>query len=185
MGSGTQRVLITGATAGIGTIGIQIAKALGPSPVIATTRTAAKSDLLTCLGAAAVIVTGEEDLTEAALAATDRKGTDVVLDHVAGDSFAQCLPATAVDGHVVNIGRLAGPASTIDLEALSYRHLSVHGVSFGFSRDWETQPRSEPIAVDADGVAGLTRDASAAFKPGGPGSPDRPGTARRSPSPSR
>ncbi|WP_188042575.1 quinone oxidoreductase family protein [Changpingibacter yushuensis] len=140
-----QSVLITGATTGIGLIGIQIAKALGASRVVATTRTAAKKDLLTSLGADAVIVTGEEDLTEAALAATDGKGADVVLDHVAGDTFAHCLPATAVDGHVVNIGRLDGPVSTINLDALSYRHLTVHGVSFGFSRDWETVPILEAL----------------------------------------
>ena len=140
-----QSVLITGATTGIGMIGIQIAKTLGASRVVATTRTAAKKDLLTSLGADAVIVTGEEDLTEAALAATDGKGADVVLDHVAGNTFAHCLPATAVDGHVVNIGRLDGPVSTINLDALSYRHLTVHGVSFGFSRDWETVPILEAL----------------------------------------
>lgn len=140
-----QSVLITGATTGIGMIGIQIAKTLGASRVVATTRTAAKKDLLTSLGADAVIVTGEEDLTEAALAATDGKGADAVLDHVAGNTFAHCLPATAVDGHVVNIGRLDGPVSTINLDALSYRHLTVHGVSFGFSRDWETVPILEAL----------------------------------------
>ena len=140
-----QSVLITGATTGIGMIGIQIAKTLGASRVVATTRTAAKKDLLTSLGADAVIVTGEEDLTEAVLAATDGKGADVVLDHVAGNTFAHCLPATAVDGHVVNIGRLDGPVSTINLDALSYRHLTVHGVSFGFSRDWETVPILEAL----------------------------------------
>lgn len=78
-----------------------------------------------------------QDLTEAVLSATGGDGVDVVLDHVAGQTFAQCLPATAVDGHVVNIGRLAGPDSKIDLDALSYRHLTVHGVSFGFTRDQE------------------------------------------------
>jgi NADPH2:quinone reductase len=140
-----QSVLITGATTGIGMVGIQIARSLGASRVVATTRTAAKKDLLRDLGADAVIVTGDEDLTDAVLAATDGKGVDVVLDHVAGDTFARCLPATAVDGHVVNIGRLAGPASTIDLDALSYRHLTVHGVSFGFSRDWETLPILEAL----------------------------------------
>ncbi|RYE39423.1 MAG: alcohol dehydrogenase, partial [Hyphomicrobiales bacterium] len=41
------------------------------------------------------------------------------------------------DGHVVNIGRLDGAESTINLDHLSYRHLTVHGVSFGFTRDWE------------------------------------------------
>lgn len=143
-----QSVLSTGASTGIGMIGIQIAKVLGASPVIATTRSADKRDLLTELGADTVIVTGEDDLAPAVLAATDGQGVDVVLDHVAGDTFAQCLPATAVDGHVVNIGRLAGPASTIDIDALSYRHLTVTGVSFGFSRDWETLPILEALGAE-------------------------------------
>lgn len=130
-------VLVTGATSGIGTIGVQMAKALGASTVIATTRTASRRDRLTALGADTVVVTDEEDLADAVLAATDGRGVDVVLDHVAGQTFADCLPATAEDGHVVNIGRLAGAASAIDLDALSYRHLTVHGVSFGFTRDTE------------------------------------------------
>ncbi|MFD4368628.1 zinc-binding alcohol dehydrogenase family protein [Rhodococcus sp. NPDC058521] len=132
-----QSVLITGASSAIGLIGAQIAKSLGASQIIGTTRTAGKRDLLTEAGVDTVIVTDEQDLTEATLAATGGKGVDVVLDHVAGQTFAQCLSATAVDGHVVNIGRLAGPVSTIDIDALSYRHLTVHGVSFGFTRDVE------------------------------------------------
>ncbi|MEU6561602.1 quinone oxidoreductase family protein [Nocardia nova] len=131
------RVLITGASTGIGLIGAQLAKALGASRIIGTTRAPRKRDLLLDAGVDTVVVTSEQDLTAATLAATEDRGVDVVLDHVAGQTFAQCLPATAVDGHVVNIGRLAGPASTIDLDALSFRHLTVHGVSFGFTRDDE------------------------------------------------
>ena len=141
-----QSVLSTGASTSIGMIGVQIAKTLGASQIIATTRSANKQDLLQSLGADTVIVTGEDtNLTQAVLAATDDDGVDVVLDHVAGDTFSACLPATAIDGHVVNIGRLAGPTSTIDLDALSYRHLTAHGVSFGFSRDWETVPILEGL----------------------------------------
>ncbi|MBF6339289.1 zinc-binding dehydrogenase [Nocardia abscessus] len=140
-----QSVLITGASTGIGLIGAQLAKALGAAQVIGTTRTATKRDLLEKAGVDTVIVTDEQDLTQATLDATDHQGVDVVLDHIAGQTFAQCLPATKVDGHVLNIGRLAGPASTIDLDALSYRHLTVHGVSFGFTRDQEM----------ADVIAGL------------------------------
>jgi NADPH:quinone reductase-like Zn-dependent oxidoreductase len=141
-----QSVLITGASAGIGMIGIQIAKALGASQVIATTRTARKRDLLASLGADHVIVTDGNDLTAAILEATGTEGVDVVLDHVGGQTFAQCLPAAIVDGHVVNIGRLGGPISTINLDAVSYRHLTVRGVSFGFSRDWETVPILEAMS---------------------------------------
>ncbi|WP_410874619.1 quinone oxidoreductase family protein [Nocardia sp. A7] len=140
-----QSVLITGASTGIGLIGAQLARALGASQVIGTTRTAAKRDLLKGAGVDTVIVTEEQDLTQATLDATDQQGVDVVLDHIAGQTFAQCLAATKIDGHVVNIGRLAGPTSAIDLDDLSYRHLTVHGVSFGFSRDQEM----------ADVIAGL------------------------------
>jgi NADPH2:quinone reductase len=132
-----QSVLITGASTGIGLIGAQLAKALGASLVIGTTRSAGKRQLLIGAGVDTVIVTNQQDLLGATLAATNGKGVDVVLDHLAGQTFGQCLPATKVDGHVVNIGRLDGPASTIDLDYLSYRHLTVHGVSFGFTRDRE------------------------------------------------
>ena len=114
-----------------------MATALGASQVIGTTRSPDKRALLIELGADTVIVTSEQDLTAATLAATEGIGAEVVLDHVAGDTFAQCLPATAEDGHIVNIGRLAGPISRIDIDALSYRHLHVEGVSFGFTRTEE------------------------------------------------
>ncbi|MFF1695311.1 zinc-binding alcohol dehydrogenase family protein [Streptomyces sp. NPDC058257] len=129
-----QSVLITGASSSIGLIGIQIAKALDAGQVIATTRTAAKADLLVRTGADTVVATGEEDLTSAVLHATGGEGADVVLDHVGGAVFAAALPATRVDGSVVNIGRLDTAATTIDLDALSYRHLRLRGVSFGFTR---------------------------------------------------
>lgn len=127
-------VLITGATSGIGLIGVQMAKALGAALVIATTRSRTKEALLRKAGADAVIVTKDQDLTQAVLDATGSEGVDVVLDHVGGQTFAGCLPATRVDGHLVSIGRLDQAESTIDLDALSYRHLHVRGVSFGFSR---------------------------------------------------
>ncbi|MFD3377557.1 MULTISPECIES: zinc-binding alcohol dehydrogenase family protein [unclassified Streptomyces] len=132
-----QSVLITGATSSIGLIGVQIAKALGAGQVIATTRTAAKRDLLKRAGADTVVITDEQDLTQAVLDATGGEGAEVALDHVGGRTFAACLPATKVDGAVVNIGRLDTPESTIDLNALSYRHLRIAGVSFGFTRPAE------------------------------------------------
>ncbi|MEV0982432.1 zinc-binding dehydrogenase [Streptomyces sp. NPDC049915] len=80
------------------------------------------------------MATDEQDLTKAVLDATRGDGVDVVLDHVGGSTFAACLPATRVDGAVVNIGRLDTAETTIDLDALSYRHLRLAGVSFGFTR---------------------------------------------------
>ncbi|MFT4199366.1 quinone oxidoreductase family protein [Gordonia sp. (in: high G+C Gram-positive bacteria)] len=128
-----QSVLVTGASTGIGLIGCQVAKALGASTIIGTTRSAAKAAVLREAGVDTVVVPPAA-LTDTVLAATGGEGVDIVLDHLGGPVFAQCLPATRQFGHVVNIGRLAGAPSTIDLDSLSYRNLTVHGVSFGFSR---------------------------------------------------
>lgn len=129
-----QSVLITGATSSIGLVGVQIARELGARQIIATTRSSTHASALQGLGADRVVATSDESLTDAVLEATGGDGVDLVLDHVGGGTFADCLPATKVDGAVVNIGRLGGAAATIDLDAISYRHLTVRGVSFGFTR---------------------------------------------------
>ncbi|MFF2729841.1 zinc-binding alcohol dehydrogenase family protein [Streptomyces sp. NPDC058008] len=131
-----QSVLITGATSGIGLIGVRIARALGAASVIATTRDQARAGLLQDAGAHTVVVTGDggQDMTRTVLAATGGQGVHVALDHVGGRTFAGCLPATRTDGAVVSVGRLDRAASTVDLDALAHRHLRLYGVSFGFTR---------------------------------------------------
>ncbi|MER7016012.1 zinc-binding dehydrogenase [Saccharopolyspora sp. NPDC000359] len=132
-----QSVLVTGASSAIGLLGVQIAKVLGASTVVGTTRTAAKEALLVSAGADVAVVGPGDDLTEEVLAATGGQGVDVVLDHVGGKLFAACLPATRCHGHLVNIGRLDRAESTIDLDHLSHRHLHLRGASFGFARPAE------------------------------------------------
>jgi NADPH:quinone reductase-like Zn-dependent oxidoreductase len=125
-----QSVLIVGGTTGVGLIGIQLAKALGASPVIATTTSGQKAIALTDAGADVVIDTTAQNLTEAVLAATDGRGADIVLDHIGGEHFADLPSATALQGTIVNIGRIAGPTATIDLDQLSFRRLRLIGTTF-------------------------------------------------------
>ena len=77
-----------------------------------------------------VVNTTTENLAEAVAAATSGAGADLVLDHVGGQLFAGILPATRVGGTVINIGRLAGSQSTIDLDQLAFRRLRVQGTTF-------------------------------------------------------
>jgi len=53
-----------------------------------------------------------------------------VLDHVGGQLFADAFAATRLGGTVINIGRLGGPQSTIDLDTMSFRRLRVFGTTF-------------------------------------------------------
>ena len=125
-----QRVLVTGAASAIGLLAVQLAKALGASLVIGTTTSQGKADALKAAGADVVVNTTTENLAEAVAAATSGAGADLVLDHVGGQLFAGILPATRVGGTVINIGRLAGSQSTIDLDQLAFRRLRVQGTTF-------------------------------------------------------
>jgi NADPH:quinone reductase-like Zn-dependent oxidoreductase len=124
------RVLVVGAATSVGLAGVQVAKALGASQVIATTTSAGKAETLRSLGADVVVDTGTEKLSEAVSAATGNAGADIVLDHVGGALFAAALGATAIGGTVVSIGRLAATESTIDLNLLAFRRLRLLGTTF-------------------------------------------------------
>lgn len=80
------QVLITGASSGVGTAALQVARRSGAVP-IATTRTEAKRQRLLDLGAEHVIVTEHEDVVKEARRLTGGQGVDVVFDAIGGPAF--------------------------------------------------------------------------------------------------
>lgn len=96
--------MVHGATSGIGTTAIQMAKAAG-AWVIATARGADKAAEARRLGADIAIDTTAEDFGEVA---RREGGVDVVLDMVAGDFFAKELDALKTGGRIVFIAALGG-----------------------------------------------------------------------------
>jgi NADPH:quinone reductase len=123
-------VLVAGATTAIGLIATQMAKALGAPLVAATTTSEDKKAALLKAGADIVINTKSESLADSILPASNGIGVDVVLDHVGGQLFADTFMVTRPGGTIINIGRLAGPECTIDLNALAFRRLRVLGTTF-------------------------------------------------------
>ncbi|MCF3134664.1 zinc-dependent alcohol dehydrogenase family protein [Streptomyces olivochromogenes] len=100
-----RRVLITGASSGVGTAAIQVARRAGAVPIV-TTRTAEKRRRLLDLGAEHVIVSGEEDVIEEAKRLTGGDGVHIVLDAIGGSGFAELGGATVQDGTLVSYGWL-------------------------------------------------------------------------------
>ncbi|RPE40561.1 NADPH:quinone reductase-like Zn-dependent oxidoreductase [Streptomyces sp. Ag109_O5-1] len=101
-------VLITGASSGVGTAAIQVARRIGAIP-LATTRTEAKRRQLLELGAAEVIVTG--DSTAEAVAKEVRRltggtGAEVMFDAIGGPGFRPLAEGLAPGGSVVVYGWL-------------------------------------------------------------------------------
>lgn len=123
-------VLIVGGTSSIGLIGIQLAKALGASTVIATTTSEDKRKDLIAAGADVTVNTATEDLIAAVSAATGERGVDITLDHVGGDLFASLPAATAIGGAIVSIGRLAGAATSLNLDTIAFRRQRLIGTTF-------------------------------------------------------
>lgn len=124
-----QNVLVTGASSGVGSIGLQLAKALGAGTVVVTTRSHARADMLRELGADLVIDTNDTSIADA-LHAAGRPLCDATLDHVGGRVLSDVIRASAPGARIIQIGRLGGGQTELDLDLLAIRRLSLIGTTF-------------------------------------------------------
>lgn len=134
-----ERVLVLGASGGIGVASVQLAKALGAATVIAGVLGAGNVEIARQCGADAVIDLGAIDLRdglrEAVRAATDGHGADVVIDPVGGAANAAALRAMAWCGRMVIIGFAAGEIPTIKANYLLVKNIEVSGLQWSDYRD--------------------------------------------------
>ncbi|GAA2019122.1 NAD(P)H-quinone oxidoreductase [Nakamurella flavida] len=112
-----QTLLVHGGSSGIGTMAIQVGRALGA--VVAVTASRATS-LEACreLGAEIGINYRDEDFVEALRAATQGRGADLILDVVGAKYLSRNVSALADGGTIVVIGMQGGRTAELDLGAL-------------------------------------------------------------------
>jgi putative PIG3 family NAD(P)H quinone oxidoreductase len=122
-------VLIHGGASGIGTMAIQVAKALGATPIVVTAGSRAKLDRCRELGADVGVNYRDEDFLAAARDATDGRGVDVILDVVGAKYLTPNIEALAPDGRLVVIGMQGGTRAELDLNALLRKRGAVHATS--------------------------------------------------------
>lgn len=125
-----QTVLIQAAGSGVSSAAIQIAKMHG-ARVIATTSTDAKAERARQLGADHVVNYTTEDFVAACKKLTDKRGVDVVIDHVGGEVLAKSIVAAAWGGRVVTCGATAGFTPEIDLRHVFFRQVELLGSTMG------------------------------------------------------
>ena len=128
LGAG-ERVLITGASGGVGSGLIQLVRARGAVPYAITS--AGKADEVRAMGAEGVVLRDEGDLVEAVAAMLDGEAIDVVADLVAGDMFNDLLRILRPEGRYTTSGAIAGPVVSLDLRTMYLKHLELHGSSQG------------------------------------------------------
>ena len=115
-GLGAERVLITGASGGVGSAAVQLAKRRGAHVTAQTSP--AKIDALKALGA-------DEALDRDATLPED--AFDVVLDLVGGGRWPNLLDALVTRGRYVTSGAIAGPIVELDLRTLYLKDLTLIG----------------------------------------------------------
>jgi NADPH:quinone reductase len=128
-----ESVLIMGASGGLGSAGVQIAKHLG-AKVIAGAGSAERVQVAMDLGADFGVNYREEDLTKAVLDLTDGQGVNVVFENIADPvRFPKAFMALARNGRLVTAGSHGGERVTLDVKRLYLYQLAVMG-SLGFDR---------------------------------------------------
>jgi NADPH:quinone reductase-like Zn-dependent oxidoreductase len=100
-------VLAIGASSGVGSAAIQIAKELG-AHVITTGSTEAKRALGLQLGAEFAIDSTNPNWPAEIRKLTNRHGVDLVIEHVGGDVLGKCFDCLARGGTIVTCGATAG-----------------------------------------------------------------------------
>ena len=123
-----ETVLVNGASGGVGTATIQVAKGLG-ARVIALTSTDEKASFAKDAGAdEAILVDGFRDRVKEL---TDGSGVDVLLDVVGGDLFTDSLRSLAPQGRLLVVGFTGGEIPQVKVNRLLLNNVDVRGVGWG------------------------------------------------------
>lgn len=132
-----ESVLVVGASGGVNTASIQIARLAG-AEVYVVGSNAEKLELASSLGAQHLIDRSkEENWSKTVYELTQKRGVDVVVDSV-GTTFPFSFRAAAKGGRILTVGNTGGPKFEIDNRYIFSKHLSILGSTMGTRRDFST-----------------------------------------------
>jgi len=126
-----ETILVQAGGSGIGTAAIKMAKAIGCT-VIATVGDDEKAAKAKALGADHVINYRTQRFETVTRKLTNKKGVDVVFEHVGGEGFNGSLLVLKRGGRLVTCGATAGATITFNLMQLFQQQYKIFG-SFGAS----------------------------------------------------
>ncbi|WP_327253895.1 NAD(P)H-quinone oxidoreductase [Streptomyces sp. NBC_01244] len=137
-----ETLLVHGGSSGIGTMAIQLAKAVGARVAVTA---GGKEKLARCaeLGADILIDYREQDFVEVLRAATDGAGADVILDIMGAKYLTRNVDALAVNGRLAIIGLQGGVKAELNLAALLAKRAAITATTL------RARPLEEKAAIVA------------------------------------
>ena len=137
-----ETLLVHGGSSGIGTMAIQLAKAVGAT-VAVTAGTAEKLEACRGLGADVLVNYRDEDFVERVKEATGGRGANVVLDNMGAKYLGRNVDVLATNGRLVVIGMQGGRVGELDLGVLLGKRGAVIATSL------RARPLEEKAAIVA------------------------------------
>ncbi len=125
-----ETVLVHAGGSGVGSAAIQIAK-LWQATVFATAGSAEKAARAKDLGADETILYRDTDFLAAVKTLTQKRGVDVVVEHIGADTFDRSLKSLARGGRLVTCGATSGGEATINIRLIFFKLLSILGSTMG------------------------------------------------------
>jgi NADPH:quinone reductase-like Zn-dependent oxidoreductase len=143
-------VLAIGGASGVGSAAIQIARQLG-AHVISTGSTEAKRTLAKDLGAEFVVDSTQTSWPAEVRKFTNKRGVDLVVEHVGGDMLPKCFECLARGGTIVTCGATAGRDVALNLWPIFVKEQRLVG-SYGRNRadfrvtlEWAAAGKLKPV----------------------------------------
>ncbi len=143
-------VLVVGGASGVGSAAIQIAKGQG-AHVIATASSDEKAALAQDLGARFVVDSTSAKWPSEVRRLTDKRGVDLIVEHVGGDVLVKCFDCLARGGTIVTCGATAGREVTLNLWPMFVKQQRLVG-SYGRNRadmratlEWAAAGKLRPV----------------------------------------
>jgi len=129
-----ETVLVHAAGSGVGVAAVQIAKLFG-ARVIATAGSDAKLEKAKGLGADEVVNYETQDFVQEVRRLTDKKGVEIVFEHVGKKTWEKSILAAAIGGRITTVGATTGYDPLTDLRHVFFRQISILGSTMGTAGD--------------------------------------------------
>ncbi|GAA5235369.1 zinc-binding dehydrogenase [Verticiella sediminum] len=143
-----QSVLILGASSSVGLMCLQVAKLLGAGLLIGTSTKPDSRARLSAFGVDLALDSGDPEWAAQALAATQGRGADLLVDFLAGPLINDSMRATAIGGRMVNVGRMAGETGRFDFDLHSLRRIQYLGMTFRTRTDENIGEIAQRVRAD-------------------------------------
>jgi len=130
-----ENVLILGASGGVGSAAIQIAKLAG-AKVFAVTSTSEKGSSAIELGADQILDRNSGDIWKELADLTHQRGVDVVLENVGAATWDRSLRSLVRGGRLVTVGRTTGAMAETDIKLIFWNQLQVIGSTMANQKEF-------------------------------------------------